>query len=106
MSKTYSTKADNLLRQIISKCYEISARTPADVFFRYSPHTSEISVHYHPKGWDVDPDECVYLQYRYNRSIYFSGENNGIEPLENILEQLNDLYSKYINADGVVTENG
>lgn len=105
MSKTYSTKADNLLKQIISKCYEISTQTPADVFFNYSPHTSEISVRYYPKGWDVDHDECVHFRYRYNESIYFGGKN-GIEPLENIFEQLNELYSKYINADGVVTENG
>ena len=40
-----------LLCEILSKCYEISTNTKADVFFDYAPHVNTFSVFVYRDGW-------------------------------------------------------
>ena len=40
-----------LLKIILEKCYEISNKAKADVFFDYTPHTSSYSILYCKNGW-------------------------------------------------------
>ena len=116
----YDDRAGILLSQIIATCYEISTQTKADAFFSYSPHTSQIDVTIHPKGysiddkWDDDGGDVFSLKsVNGNRAIYFGDSEpdddwldeeyykRGIEPLQKAYEQLVALKKQYLEE----TEN-
>lgn len=42
---------NKLLCEVLSKCYEISTNTKADVFFDYAPHVKAFSVFVYRDGW-------------------------------------------------------
>lgn len=46
-------KAD-LIGKIVKKCYEISTKSKADVFFNYYPHCNTYEIKYHLEGWDYN----------------------------------------------------
>jgi len=84
---------EDLLTNILGKCYEISTQTKVDVFFDYAPHTSEIMIRIYPNGWSAEAD-CEYIRHKGTNSIYFDNED-GTERLEYALEQLAKLYDQY-----------
>ena len=111
----YDDRAGILLGQIIATCYEISTQTKADAFFSYSPHTSQIDVSIHPKGysnddkWDYDGGDVFRLESdNGDPAIYFCDSEpdddyykRGIEPLQRVYEQLVALKKQYMEE----TEN-
>ena len=50
-----------LLCEVLSKCYEISTNTEADVFFDYSPHVNSFSVFVYRNGWT--PETAGDMEY-------------------------------------------
>lgn len=42
---------NKLLCEVLSKCYEISTKTIADVFFDYAPHVNTFTVWVYRNGW-------------------------------------------------------
>lgn len=42
---------NKLLCEILNKCYDISRKTVADVFFDYSPHVNSFTVYVYRNGW-------------------------------------------------------
>jgi hypothetical protein len=42
---------NKLLCEVLSKCYEISTNTVADVFFEYAAHVNTFSVYVYREGW-------------------------------------------------------
>lgn len=99
----YDDRAGIFLGQIITACYEISAKTKADAFFSYSPHTSQIDIIIHPNGWNSSNTEDDYFKIvvhnNSNHCIYFgdtedSDDSYGISPLEEALKELTAFYEK------------
>lgn len=78
------------LKEITALCYEISTKTISDVFFSYSPHTSEIHVLIYPCGWSFGAEDCIEIEVNGYKHIYF-GDEEGAEPLENCLNQLKEI---------------
>ena len=50
----------DLLAELLLKCYEINMETKCDIFFNYAPHCNIISVYIYENGWNqcVEP---IYL---------------------------------------------
>lgn len=42
---------NKLLCEVLSKCYDISTNTVADVFFEYAAHVNTFSVYMYRDGW-------------------------------------------------------
>lgn len=46
---------------LVSKCYQISTTTDADVFFEYFPHVNTFTVYVCPDGWT--PENAGHMEY-------------------------------------------
>lgn len=86
----YDERCCELLEETMAICYELSSKTNSDVFFTYSPHTSEVQIQVYPFGWDETIEDYIDIEVNGEKHIYFGGEE-GAEPLENVLKQLKEI---------------
>lgn len=52
---------NKLLCEVLNKCYEISTKTIADVFFDYAPHVNTFTVWVYRNGWT--PETAADMEY-------------------------------------------
>lgn len=92
----YDSEIADVLQKIVNECYKISSTTKMDVFFEYSPPTTQISIWTSLKGSEDGEMYPITSDYNGTRTycVYFDPEFGGVKPLYDVLHKLYKLGNK------------
>lgn len=76
---------EELIKEIMSKAYQISTKTKADVFVSYSGHVNSVCVYLYKNGWRES------LEWDFRLDFVLEPQKDTIAKLQLVLKELEEI---------------